>query len=223
MAGKHARRTGLTVIAVVLVIGSYFLMMAVLDRSPWLNFEVVHEGRLLRSGQAQEADLEWMHEEYGLETIINLRGKSDGHQNIFAHNNNIRMVVLDMSADDPPTPRQMEFFFSIMRGDTIDMREYEDILEKTTAVQKKKVKFELPVLIHCQGGSDRTGVMVALYRMAFQGWDLEEAKNEMMSHWHIPFAHPRQFEFLEEMSEKIESENLSVHHKPIKVSSASDR
>ena len=36
-----------------------------------------------------------------------------------------------------------------------------------------------PVLVHCQHGSDRTGTMCALYRVAVQGWSKEEALTEM--------------------------------------------
>lgn len=37
----------------------------------------------------------------------------------------------------------------------------------------------LPVLVHCQHGADRTGTMVALYRVAVQGWLKENAIKEM--------------------------------------------
>mgnify|MGYP000480602665 CR=1 FL=1 len=36
-----------------------------------------------------------------------------------------------------------------------------------------------PVLVHCWHGSDRTGAMVAIYRVAVQGWSKEEAIREM--------------------------------------------
>ena len=36
-----------------------------------------------------------------------------------------------------------------------------------------------PVLVHCQHGADRTGTMVALYRVAIQQWTQEEAVREM--------------------------------------------
>jgi len=37
-----------------------------------------------------------------------------------------------------------------------------------------------PVFVHCQHGSDRTGTMIAIYRIAVQGWDREEAMREMV-------------------------------------------
>lgn len=36
-----------------------------------------------------------------------------------------------------------------------------------------------PVFVHCQHGADRTGMMVAIYRMVVQGWTREEAIREM--------------------------------------------
>jgi protein tyrosine phosphatase (PTP) superfamily phosphohydrolase (DUF442 family) len=36
-----------------------------------------------------------------------------------------------------------------------------------------------PVLVHCLHGSDRTGTMCALYRIAVQGWSKEDAIREM--------------------------------------------
>lgn len=36
------------------------------------------------------------------------------------------------------------------------------------------------VLVHCQHGADRTGAVVALYRMIYQGWSRERAITEMI-------------------------------------------
>lgn len=36
-----------------------------------------------------------------------------------------------------------------------------------------------PVLVHCQHGADRTGIMCAVYRVAVQNWTKEEALKEM--------------------------------------------
>ncbi len=37
----------------------------------------------------------------------------------------------------------------------------------------------LPAFVHCRRGADRTGMMVAIYRIAVQGWDKEQAIAEM--------------------------------------------
>lgn len=37
----------------------------------------------------------------------------------------------------------------------------------------------LPAFVHCRRGADRTGLMVAIYRVAIQSWDKEQAIAEM--------------------------------------------
>lgn len=65
---------------------------------------------------------------------------------------------------------------------------YERITMKTWHIDREEaVRFlrmvsdphRAPVLVHCQHGSDRTGAMCALYRIAVQGWTREEAIREM--------------------------------------------
>ncbi|WP_169313279.1 tyrosine-protein phosphatase [Solitalea canadensis] len=38
-----------------------------------------------------------------------------------------------------------------------------------------------PVLVHCKHGSDRTGVVIAMYRIVFQNWTKKEAIDEMIN------------------------------------------
>jgi protein tyrosine/serine phosphatase len=38
---------------------------------------------------------------------------------------------------------------------------------------------EGPILVHCQHGADRTGVVVAMYRIIYQGWSKARAIDEM--------------------------------------------
>ena len=37
----------------------------------------------------------------------------------------------------------------------------------------------VPMFVHCQRGADRTGLMCAIYRIAFQGWTKDQAIAEM--------------------------------------------
>jgi len=37
-----------------------------------------------------------------------------------------------------------------------------------------------PVLLHCQHGADRTGLITALYRIVYQGWSKSRALDEML-------------------------------------------
>jgi protein tyrosine phosphatase (PTP) superfamily phosphohydrolase (DUF442 family) len=54
--------------------------------------------------------------------------------------------------------------------------EEEDVVRFLKIVTDPK---QTPVLLHCQHGADRTGMMSAIYRVAVQGWTKEEAVREM--------------------------------------------
>ncbi len=43
-----------------------------------------------------------------------------------------------------------------------------------------------PVLVHCWHGSDRTGIVVAAWRILFEGWSVEEAEAEFRD---APYGH----------------------------------
>jgi len=51
-----------------------------------------------------------------------------------------------------------------------------------------KIKGQLPMFIHCQHGSDRTGTMCAVYRVKVMAWPKEAAIREML---HGPFGFHR--------------------------------
>ena len=44
---------------------------------------------------------------------------------------------------------------------------------------ERQQQTQTPVLVHCQHGADRTGLIVAMYRIIRQGWSIEAAKTEM--------------------------------------------
>lgn len=51
------------------------------------------------------------------------------------------------------------------------------VLAALRAIQDAEAKG--PVLMHCKHGSDRTGLMAAMYRVVVQGWNKEDALKEM--------------------------------------------
>jgi len=54
--------------------------------------------------------------------------------------------------------------------------EDEDVLAFLKIIKNPKYH---PVFVHCQHGADRTGTMCAIYRVAVQGWKMEDAISEM--------------------------------------------
>lgn len=58
-----------------------------------------------------------------------------------------------------------------------------------------------PVLVHCQHGADRTGTMVAVYRIVVEGWSKQDAVAEMTSE---PFGFHRVWRNLPKWIEKLD-------------------
>jgi protein tyrosine/serine phosphatase len=56
--------------------------------------------------------------------------------------------------------------------------EDEDVIRVLKIIREKE---NGPFLIHCQHGADRTGVMIAMYRIVEQGWSKDEAIKEMVN------------------------------------------
>lgn len=204
MVSPGRRRRLILLASAILLVGIYWGGMRLAGRSPHLNFEVVDPDRLLRCAQPRAGDLDRILRTHGIGTIISLRGDEEPEVKEWATQNNIPRVTLKMKADDPPTDGQIGIFFDIMRGDPVVVDAYRDVFVWLSGLDQAPVfVFPHPVLIHCEGGADRTGVMVALYRMAFQGWDVKLAEQDMAGRGHISPLHPRQFEFLERIAPKI--------------------
>ena len=120
------------------------------------NFATIEEGRVYRSAQPSPWFLRWLRAGPEIRTLVNLRGDTPGWESAFAARNEMRLFVFDLSASRPPTERDVERFLSILRDEA-----------------------NYPLLVHCRNGVDRTGYMLALYRVQEQGWDAERAAGEM--------------------------------------------
>lgn len=51
-----------------------------------------------------------------------------------------------------------------------------DLLQTMRAIQTAK---QSKSLVHCYHGSDRTGATIAMYRIVFENWSIDDAKQEM--------------------------------------------
>ena len=55
--------------------------------------------------------------------------------------------------------------------------ETEDVVEALATIRRAEASG--PVLLHCQHGADRTGLITALYRVLYEGWTKAAALDEM--------------------------------------------
>ena len=117
------------------------------------NFHQVNEN-LYRGAQPQRGGLKKL-SELGIKTVINLRGASEDTHNEQAEAEalGMRYFNIPMSGLGRPTDEQVERALAV-----IDARE------------------NWPVFVHCQRGADRTGVIIAVYRILRDKWTAEQAK-----------------------------------------------
>lgn len=123
------------------------------------NFHQVNE-RLYRGGQPKDGGLERL-AALGVKTIVNLRGAGDGTtgEEAKARTLGMRFVSLPMPNVGRPTGEQIA-------------RALEIIDDPANA----------PVFVHCKRGADRTGVLIAAYRIKHDGWTDEQAITEANRH-----------------------------------------
>jgi protein tyrosine phosphatase (PTP) superfamily phosphohydrolase (DUF442 family) len=108
-----------------------------------------------RGGVPDSEGVEWLRS-LGIRTVINLRhfhGDSEGEMLRAA---GLRYERIPLESTDAPEPEQVARFFEIL------------------ADEKAR-----PVYIHCLHGVDRTGTMLALYRMEIESWNNSDALAEM--------------------------------------------
>ena len=93
----------------------------------------------------------------GVKTIIDLRGVDENSQKeeLWAQNANIKFLSYDLSNWFKP-----------------DDAKVEEIIAQINKPENQ------PVFIHCRRGADRTGTIVAVYRIAHDGWTAKQANRE---------------------------------------------
>lgn len=118
------------------------------------NFYRVDE-LLFRSAQLDGSDAAKLHE-LGIKSIVNLRHFSKG-------------------GDKRAFGDQFWLANKPLQGWEIRPAQIAEILRTIRERQK-----EGAVLVHCYHGADRTGLVVAMYRVIYQGWSLDAARSEMI-------------------------------------------
>ena len=118
------------------------------------NFYRVDE-LLFRSAQLDGGDAAKLHE-LGIKSIVNLRHFSRG-------------------GDKRAFGDQFWLANKPLQSWEIKPAQIADVLRTIRERQK-----EGAVLVHCYHGADRTGLVVAMYRVIYQGWSLGAARSEMI-------------------------------------------
>ena len=85
------------------------------------------------------------------------------------------VLSLRNNAGDAALVKPTGVHYEQIRFNTWDVRD-EDVAQFLKIVRNPANQ---PVLLHCKHGSDRTGMMVAIYRIVEQGWSKEDAIAEM--------------------------------------------
>ena len=138
------------------------------------RLRVVTAGKLYRSGCMTSSGLEAAIKTHSIRTVINLMEESpdpvlrrhywgwasDKESDIVARTGAryLQMTVKYLPRNKAPFERPQ----------TIER--YLEILDDPASY---------PVLVHCKAGLHRTGVLIALYRMEYEGWSREQALAEM--------------------------------------------
>src|SRR5882724_2650657 len=162
-----AKRCGrvllLAFLGVVVVVGGFALVLVARH-----NFHVVSEGRVYRSAQMDAGSLARAIQEHGIKTVINLRGGNEAS---------------DWYRAETATARELgvqHFDFNLSASREVSNEEMEKIVASMNSAPK-------PILVHCKSGSDRTGLVSALYLYGLEGKPADAASGELtVSCGHFP-------------------------------------
>jgi protein tyrosine phosphatase (PTP) superfamily phosphohydrolase (DUF442 family) len=127
------------------------------------------ERALYRGGQPDAGAFEQL-KRLGIRTVVNLRRSDAQRRTVEA----LGLRYVDLSTGVTP--------FGLSGGikDEVVRRFFEVVDDPGSG----------PLFLHCRRGADRTGAVIAMYRIARQGWTaeaaFEEARTVGMRWWHFP-------------------------------------
>ncbi len=124
------------------------------------NFTEVDE-HIFRGGQPTQEGLKSL-AKLGVKTIIDLRGNEQQGEKQEVEALGMKYLHFAMPALAAPTD--------------------ERVAEVLKVLEDPAMSTDWPVFIHCMRGKDRTGVIVACYRIKHQGWDNQKALEEAKQH-----------------------------------------
>ena len=156
---------GLGLVAVLMGYGAYAGVLQITG-----NFHEVVAGELYRSAQPTTAQITRYKDRYGIKTIINLRGRNarrEWYREEIAVSRKLGITHVDF---------RMSAHKILSRDRAVEL----------ISILKSAKK---PILIHCKGGADRSGLVSALY-LAATGRGEEEAEAQislLYGHVGIPF------------------------------------
>ena len=138
------------------------------------NFHEILPGELYRSAQPTSSELASYIKQYGIKTVINLRGPSQRswyrNEVATAEDFSVDHVDFQMSAGRQLTIAESEKLIGILRD-------------------AKK-----PILIHCLSGADRTGLASVIYLQQIAGIDEETAEWQLSPlYGHVAFPFLRSY------------------------------
>jgi hypothetical protein len=114
------------------------------------------DGNFFRSAQPEARGFKALATQYGVKIIVSLRA---------------------FNSDEPLT-RGLNLRLARFKIHTWHI-EREDVVGALRTL--RRATKEGPVLLHCQHGADRTGLIAALYRIVYEGWGKQAALDEMLN------------------------------------------
>jgi protein tyrosine/serine phosphatase len=138
------------------------------------RLRVVVPGKVYRSGQLTVEGLTEAVQRYHLRTIVNLQDEYPDPDLEKSYFNRDTVKEAELC-------RQLGVRYVHIQPDLIPRRQVPE--HRPKAIDELLLLLDdpanYPVLLHCKAGLHRTGVLVAVYRMEYQGWSPQEAIREL--------------------------------------------